>query len=124
MRDRIGRGKIEPVNFFDFFDPGFGSGPMGGAARRRWPAYSLTKSLDGVCEVTTSEPGGAQRATWTTWAPAAPPAPAREPTLTVYERAGQPAEPTPEFKELVEDLRAKNDPGPILMRQDVRELDE
>jgi hypothetical protein len=76
--------------------------------------------LTGRSEVVTSESGGSQTASWTTWAPACHPAPERKPTITTFSHPGR-QEPTREFQALVEDLRKRNDPGP-LVRERLKEL--
>jgi hypothetical protein len=90
---------------------------------RRWPQYSFYKHTDGTCEVETVEPGGSQRATWMTWAPGPTRAKDRQPSQTTFEHPGRP-EPTEAFQELVKDLRARNDPAPLLQRRDRRRLDD
>lgn len=89
-------------------------GPLVKPTIRRWPQYSITRDqATGRCEVVSVEPGGSQRATWTMWAPAAPPEKDRDATPTVFEHPGR-DEPTEEFKALVEDLRKRGDPSPFL----------
>ena len=109
---------MNPLDLLDlaaFFD----AGRPGAAAPRRYPAYRVSSNpLTGEIEVESNEPGGSQRATWTTWGPGTPP---RNPTLTKFEHPGR-REPTEEFKALIDDLRARNDPGPVLSRTSVTEL--
>ena len=105
------------------FDPfGFdelGDGPLR-PVPRRWPQYSVDRRLDGTVIVTTSEPGGPQRALWVdrldAWTPGKD---GPEPPRTVYD-VGVRREPTEEFKALVADLWARNDTRPDLMRGEVR----
>jgi hypothetical protein len=104
------------MNPFPFFSFDYGTRPQ---YERRWPAYTFSTSVDGECEVVSSEPGGSQRATWTQWAPAKDPIPEREPTQTVFEHPGR-KEPTEEFKDLVAAVREMNDPSPNLKRAELR----
>lgn len=101
---------MNPFDLLDFGTPG----PIVVPSPRRFPQYSVSRDpLTGVTEVVTNESGGSQKATWTTWAPAAPPEKERKATLTAFEHPGR-DEPTPEFQELVLEIRARNDPGPFL----------
>lgn len=89
---------------------------------RRYPQYAFYRDPElGTCEVVTTEPGGSQRATWTTWAPAKPPEPERQPTHTLFEHPGRP-EATVEFQDLIKLLREKNDPTPHLMRGEIKPM--
>ena len=101
------------MNPFDFDD-----GPLR-PEPRRWPQYSVHRTLDGTVTVTSVEPGGPQRALWVdrldAWVPGKD---GPEPPRTVYD-VGRRREPTEEFKALVEDLRARNDKRPTLLRKDV-----
>ena len=104
------------MNPFNPFECGDGAGVVVPQARR-WPHYSFHKTLDGRCEVVTSEPGGPQKATWTQGAPAMSNRPEIAPGPTVFE-PGERKGPTEEFKALVADLRDRNDWVPKLRRKD------
>jgi hypothetical protein len=107
------RGKEPLLNPFEGYDP---DAKHFVPLPRKYPQYSISSDpRTGVVEVVTSESGGSQKATWTTWGAGTP---ERKATVETFEHPGRKA-PTEEFKALIDDLRKRNDPGPILARKRV-----